>query len=100
MREATEKMEMTRETLREENQRLKKEQEDILNFMEFLLSAMELWARSEGLIPSGKDPEKEFEERKREVLRLFHKLIKTSEPSFLAGLSRSLNLPENLKHFF
>lgn len=100
MREATEKLEMTRETLLEENQRLKKEQEDILNFMEFLLAVMELWARSEGLIPSGKDPEKEFEERKREVFRLFHKLIKTSEPSFLAGLSRSLNLPENLKHFF
>lgn len=93
-------MEMTRETLLEENQRLKKEQEDILNFVEFLLSAMELWARSEGMIPSGKDPEKEFEERKREVLRLFDKLIKTSEPGFLAGLSRSLNLSENLKHFF
>lgn len=84
-----------------ENDSLRKENETLLLCLELTFEAIELWAKQQGFIQSSgseKGLEKELADRKDEVRTLFHKIIKTSEPSFLDGVLCALHLPEDIEH--
>lgn len=83
-----------------EIEKLKQENETLLLCLELTFAVVELWAKQQGFIQStSKDVfNEELAERKQEILTLFDKLVKTSEPGFLDGLLGALNIPEDVKH--
>lgn len=83
-----------------ETEKLKQENETLLLCLELTLAVVEFWAKQQGFIQSTleKNLEQELADRKNEVRTLFNNLVKTSEPGFLDGLLRTLNIPEDIKH--
>lgn len=83
-----------------ETEKLKQENETLLLCLELTLAVVELWAKQQGFIQSTfeKNLEQELADRKNEIRTLFNNLVKASEPGFLDGLLRSLNIPEDIKH--
>ena len=85
----------------EKVKQLNKENDTLLTIMEFVFSSTRLWVMKEGLLPgiTEENIDQKFADGKKEVSALFDKLIKTGEPSFVHGIFRALNLPEDFQHF-
>lgn len=80
---------------------MSKENDTLLTIMELVFSSTRLWVMEKGLLPgiTEENVDQKFSDGKKEVSALFDKLIKTGEPSFVHGIFRALNLPEDFQHF-